>query len=69
MVEKSEIRYKKLYEQQQWMYENNKRSREKRIVSIQQPYLRPIVGGNRRFVQRGASDNLYYINYLFFRLD
>ena len=35
----------KLYEQQKWMYENKKRSIEERIVSIEQPYIRPIVRG------------------------
>ena len=33
----------KLYEQQKYMYENKTHSVEDRIVSISQPYLRPIV--------------------------
>ena len=36
---------KKLYEQQKYMYENKKKTVEKRIVSLNQPYVRPIVRG------------------------
>lgn len=36
---------RKLYEQQKYMYENKTHSVEDRIVSISQPYLRPIVRG------------------------
>ena len=36
---------RKVYEQQQYMYENNVRSVPDRIVSISQPYIRPIVRG------------------------
>ena len=58
---------KKLYEQQQWMYENNKRSIEKRIVSIQQPYIRPIVRGKAgKEVEFGAKISISYIDgYIF----
>lgn len=35
----------KLYEQQEYMYKNKTHSAENRIVSIAQPYLRPIVRG------------------------
>ena len=35
----------KVYEQQQYMYENNTHSVPDRIVSISQPYIRPIVRG------------------------
>lgn len=35
----------KLYEQQQYMYDNRVHSVEHRIVSISQPWLRPIVRG------------------------
>ena len=54
---------KKLYEQQQWMYENNKRSIEKRIVSIEQSYIRPIVRGKaRQSVEFGAKISISYLN-------
>lgn len=36
---------KKLYEQQLYMYENKTHTVEHRIVSISQPWLRPIVRG------------------------
>ena len=36
---------RKVYEQQQYMYENNTHSVSERIVSISQPYIRPIVRG------------------------
>ena len=34
-----------VYRQQQWMFENNKQRIEERIVSLSQPYIRPIVRG------------------------
>ena len=37
----------KLYEQQKKMYDNQKRTCENRIVSISQPYVRPIVRGKQ----------------------
>ena len=52
----------KLWEQQKWMYENNKRSIENRIVSREQPYLRPIVRGKaRQAVEFGAKISISYI--------
>ncbi len=36
---------KQVYEQQQYMYENNVHTVPNRIVSISQPYIRPIVRG------------------------
>ena len=54
---------KKLLEQQKWMYENNKRSIEKRIVSIEQPYVRPIVRGKAgKPVEFGAKIAVSYID-------
>ena len=54
---------KKLFEQQKWMYENNKRSIEKRIVSIQQPYIRAIVRGKAgSSVEFGAKIAISYID-------
>ena len=38
----------KLYEQQKYMYDNRTHSVENRIVSISQPYLRPIVRGKAK---------------------
>lgn len=46
----------KLYEQQKYMYDNRTHSVENRIVSISQPYLRPIVRGKARApVEFGAK--------------
>ncbi len=45
-----------LYEQQEYMYSNHTHSAPKRIVSIQQPYLRPIVRGKAEKL----SFDLYY---------
>lgn len=39
---------RKVYEQQLYMYENNVRSVPDRIVSISQPYIRPIVRGKAK---------------------
>ena len=36
---------RQVYEQQQYMYENNTHTVPERIVNISQPYIRPIVGG------------------------
>ena len=45
------------------MYENNKRSIEKRIVSIEQPYIRPIVRGKAgRAVEFGAKISISYLD-------
>ena len=38
----------KVYEQQHYMYENKTHSVENRIVSISQPYIRPIVRGKAK---------------------
>ncbi len=40
---------RKIYEQQLYMYENNTHSVPGRIVSISQPYIRPIVRGKAKF--------------------
>lgn len=51
LLELSKKQYKMLlvvaevYRQQQWLYENEKRSIEDRIVSLTQPHIRPIVRG------------------------
>ena len=47
---------RKLYEQQQYMYENETHSVKDRIVSISQPYIRPIVRGKAKApVEFGAK--------------
>lgn len=49
----------KLYEQQQYMYQNKVHSVENRIVSIAQPWLRPIVRGKTKSpVEFGAKFDL-----------
>ena len=46
----------RLYEQQQYMYDNRVHSVEHRIVSISQPWLRPIVRGKVKApVEFGAN--------------
>ena len=46
----------KLYEQQQYMYQNKVHSVENRIVSISQPWIRPIVRGKTKApVEFGAK--------------
>jgi hypothetical protein len=53
---------KKLYEQQKSMFENNQKSIEQRIVSIEQPYIRPIVRGKaRQSVEFGAKISISYV--------
>ena len=48
-----------LYEQQKYMYDNKVHSVEHRIVSISQPWLRPIVRGKGRApVEFGAKFDL-----------
>ena len=48
-----------LYEQQQYMYDNRVHSVEQRIVSISQPWLRPIVRGKAKApVEFGAKFDL-----------
>ena len=45
-----------VYEQQRYMFENNTHTVENRIVSISQPYIRPIVRGKAKSpVEFGAS--------------
>lgn len=45
-----------LYEQQKYMYDNKTHSVERRIVSIAQPWLRPIVRGKAKApVEFGAK--------------
>ena len=39
---------KKLYEQQKYMYDNHTHSVPDRIISISQPWLRPIVRGKAK---------------------
>ena len=47
---------KELYEQQKYMYDNNVHSVKDRIVSISQPYIRPIVRGKAKApVEFGAK--------------
>ncbi|MDD3417843.1 MAG: transposase, partial [Lachnospiraceae bacterium] len=49
----------KLYEQQQYMYQNKVHSVENRIVSIAQPWIRPIVRGKTKApVEFGAKFDL-----------
>jgi len=49
----------RLYEQQQYMYDNRIHSVEHRIVSISQPWLRPIVRGKVKApVEFGAKFDL-----------
>lgn len=54
---------KELYRQQKWMYEEKKQSIENRIVSIEQPYIRPIVRGKAgKSVEFGAKISISYIS-------
>ena len=49
----------KLYEQQQYMYDNRVHSVEHRIVSISQPWIRPIIRGKVKApVEFGAKFDL-----------
>lgn len=49
----------KVYEQQKYMYENNVHTVADRIVSISQPYIRPIVRGKAKApVEFGAKLDL-----------
>lgn len=49
----------KVYEQQQYMYQNKVHSVENRIVSISQPWIRPIVRGKTKApVELGAKFDL-----------
>ena len=47
---------KQVYEQQLFMFENHTHHVENRIVSLQQPYIRPIVRGKaKQSVEFGAK--------------
>jgi len=53
---------KELYRQQKEMYEEKKQRIENRIVSIEQPYIRPIVRGKvRNPVEFGAKISISYV--------
>lgn len=54
---------KELWKQQKEMYEENKQSIEKRIVSIEQPHIRPIVRGKAGVsVEFGAKVLISYVD-------
>ena len=54
---------KKLYEQQKYMYDNHTHSVSDRIVSISQPWLRPIVRGKSKApVEFGAKLDISVVN-------
>ena len=54
---------KKLYEQQKYMYDNHTHSVPDRIVSISQPWLRPIVRGKAKApVEFGAKLDISVVN-------
>ena len=54
---------KKLYEQQKYMYDNHTHSVSDRIVSISQPWLRPIVRGKAKApVEFGAKLDISVVN-------
>ena len=56
----------KVYEQQKYMYENKVHSVPDRIVSISQPYIRPIVRGKYYLLQnRCSQDYLQHDMHLF----
>ena len=60
----------KLYEQQLYMYENNTHSVPDRIVSISQPYIRPIVRGKAKSpTEFGAKLDLSIDEYGMARLE
>jgi len=52
-----------MYQQQLWMYENEKHSIAQRIVSLSQPHVRPIVRGKAgKPVEFGAKISASYID-------
>ena len=54
---------KKLYEQQKYMYDNHTHSVPDRIISISQPWLRPIVRGKAKApVEFGAKLDISVVN-------
>ena len=56
-----------VYRQQLWLYENNKKSIDYRIVSLNQPHIRPIVRGKAgQAVEFGAKLSAsYFYGYVF----
>lgn len=61
---------RKVYEQQHYMYTNNVRSVKDRIVSISQPYLRPIIRGKAKApVEFGAKLDMSIDEHGFARLE
>ncbi len=51
------------YRQQLWLYENRKKSVEDRIVSLNQPHIRPIIRGKAgKTVEFGAKLSASYMN-------
>jgi len=56
-----------MYQQQLWMYENQKHSIAQRIVSLSQPHVRPIVRGKAGTpVEFGAKISASYVDGLIF---
>jgi len=52
-----------IYRQQLWLYENKKKSIDDRIVSLNQPHIRPIVRGKAgKTVEFGAKLSASYMN-------
>jgi transposase, IS5 family len=52
-----------IYDQQKWMYDNNKKSISSRIVNIYQPWVRPIVRGKEKSnVEFGSKINISEID-------
>jgi hypothetical protein len=47
-----------VYRQQLWLYENKKQSIEDRIVSLNQPHIRPIVRG-----KGGTSYSGFFVSF------
>ena len=56
-----------VYRQQLWLYENKKQSISERIVSLNQPHIRPILRGKaRQSVEFGAKLSAsYFDGYVF----
>ena len=56
-----------IYRQQLWLYENNLKSIENRIVSLEQPHIRPIIRGKAaKMVEFGAKLSAsYFDGYVF----
>jgi hypothetical protein len=58
----------KVYEQQEYMYKNNVHTVQDRIVSISQPYVRPICGYHSNDDRIGAM-NLYELGTMYVSRD